>query len=162
MLLYKGPFVGKTQSDLIVVKWRLQMSPGWVRPQWGRRTSSSAAPPNLQFQHISKQSEMGTHLFLKHTHMVLSCTDTSAYQVYLTRLLRQSCQHYDFSSKLRFFQHSCDFSTILFLLPAIYYILSTIPSFVPKLFPPTSLINSLKTVPQFSKYCTGQLSRTPN
>ena len=73
--------------------------------------------------------------------------------------LSQSCQHYDFSSRLRFFQHPCDFSTIFFSLPAFYDILSTIFSFVSKFFPPTSLIDSLKTVLQFSKYCTGQLSR---
>ena len=56
-------------------------------------------------------------------------------------LVSQSCQHYDFSSRLRFFQHSCDFSTIFFSHPAFYDILSAILSFVSKLFPPTSLID---------------------
>ena len=76
----------------------------------------------------------------------------------ITIVSRPGCQLYNFSSRLKKFQHPCNFSTILFSIQAICDMLPLIPSYVRKLFPPTSLIDSLKTLLQFSKYRTGKLA----
>ena len=77
----------------------------------------------------------------------------------ITIVSRPGCQLDNFSSRLKKFQHPCNFSTILFSIQAICDMLSLIPSYVRKLFPPTSPIDSLKTLLQFSKYRTGELSK---